>query len=198
MPSVIIVRLLAYNIMMKKKNAHIISLIKAGREDGFRAAVDLFGQRMYAFLLDITGSPEDAEELVNDAFINAFRNIDKYEAGKASFSTWLFRIAYNLAISHLRKHRILTIGIETIKEVAVPGNAIINEGTDDRLDTLSDAIAHLNPEERSIIHQYYYEQATIEDISFVIGQSASNTAVRLHRIRQKLKKIIESNYHHDR
>lgn len=183
---------------MKEKTAHILSLIKAGREEGFKAAVDLFGRRLHAFLLDITGSAEDAEELANDAFIKAFRSIDKYEADKASFSTWLFRIAYNLAVSHLRKHRIITIGIETIKEAVVPGNAIINEGTDDRLDIVGDAIAHLNPSERSIIHQYYYEQATIEEISFVIGQSASNTAVRLHRIRQKLKKIIESTYRHDR
>ena len=177
---------------MKDDTAHIVSLIKAGKHDGYRLILKLYSQRIHAFMLDVTGSQQDAEELVNDTFIRVFSSITRYDPSKASLYTWVMCIAHNIAISNLRKKkRPATVELEQIADTEIKDDDI----EDPRVMLLREAIGMLNPEDRSIIHQYYYDHTSVEDIAYIIGHSAGTTAVRLHRIRQKL---IETNQCYDR
>ncbi|MBD5178053.1 MAG: RNA polymerase sigma factor [Bacteroidales bacterium] len=179
---------------MKAETERIISLIKAGNQEGFQAAINIYGSRIHAFLLDITGSAPDAEELANDTFIKAFTNIHQYNPDKSRFDTWLFSIAHNSAISHLRKFRPQIVDIDSLKDNLTQSD--ISET--DLINILQRAIAMLPPDDRAVIHHFYYQKASLDDISRITGISPGNIAVRLHRIRRKLKDLIETINHHDR
>ena len=68
-------------------------------------ALETYGSYVWTQVIRLVSSVEDAEEVYQDVFIKAFRNIRKYERGKSSFQTWISRIAYNESISFLRRNR---------------------------------------------------------------------------------------------
>lgn len=179
--------------MMKESAEHIVSLIRAGKRKGFRLAIDAYWAQIRAFALDVTGNDYDADEVSDDTFIRAFSSISKFDPQKSAFSTWLMRIAHNTAISHLRKRRTETVPLECVPDT-VASLSPSDSMEDPRVSFLQNAIARLDHEDRSIIHQFYYEEYSIEDIAYVIGKTPGATAVRLHRIRQRLKSLIEDHY----
>src|SRR5689334_8215065 len=75
----------------------------AGR-DAFKTLFERYHRRAYALAFGVVRHPDDAMDVVQDAFIKAHKYLDKFE-GNSSFYTWLYRIVMNLAIDHLRKHR---------------------------------------------------------------------------------------------
>ena len=87
---------------MKNDELHIITSILAGKTERFSYFLDTYGQQIFTLIVRMVGSPEDAEELTQDTFMKAFRHLSDFN-GKSSFSTWLYRIAYNTALSSLRK-----------------------------------------------------------------------------------------------
>lgn len=87
---------------MKNDELHIITSILAGNTERFSYFLDTYGQQIFTLIVRMVGSPEDAEELTQDTFMKAFRHLSDFN-GKSSFSTWLYRIAYNTALSSLRK-----------------------------------------------------------------------------------------------
>ncbi|MDE5934683.1 MAG: RNA polymerase sigma factor [Muribaculaceae bacterium] len=179
---------------MKRNAEHIVSLIKAGKSKGFRLAIDVYWAQIRAFALDVTGNDYDADEVTDDTFIRAFSSISQFDPQKSAFTTWLMRIAHNTAISHLRKRRTETVPLECVPPDAIVSLSSHDNTEDPRISFLKNAIARLDHEDRSIIHQFYYEEYSIEDIAYVIGKTPGATATRLHRIRQRLKSLIENHY----
>src|SRR5207302_6410814 len=82
----------------------LVEASKRGDRDAFRTLFERYHRRAYALALGVVRNPDDALDVVQDAFIKAHKHLDKFE-GSASFYTWLYRIVMNLAIDHLRKHR---------------------------------------------------------------------------------------------
>jgi RNA polymerase sigma-70 factor (ECF subfamily) len=82
----------------------LVLAAQRGDRDAFKALFERHHRRAYALALGMVRHPDDALDIVQDAFIKAHRYLDKFE-GSASFYTWLYRIVMNLAIDHLRKNR---------------------------------------------------------------------------------------------
>lgn len=179
---------------MKENAEQIVSLIKAGKSKGFRLAIHAYWAQIRAFALDVTGNDYDADEVTDDTFIRAFSSISRFDPLKSAFTTWLMRIAHNTAISHLRKRHTETVPLECVPADTVASLSPYDSMEDPRVSFLQNAIARLDHEDRSIIHQFYYEEYSIEDIAYVIGKTPGATAVKLHRIRQHLKSLIENHY----
>ena len=87
---------------MNSKEMHIISSVLTGKTECFSYFLDAYGQQIFNLIVRMTGSPEDAEELTQDSFMKAFEHLSSFN-GNSSFSTWLYRIAYNTTLSALRK-----------------------------------------------------------------------------------------------
>ena len=127
--------------------------------------------------------------MLQDGFLNAFRHLNRYK-GECRFSTWIYRIAYNAAISATRKKKqeLLYIEENTINNVPddVADSVLARAEDEEQVDRLSRAIDQLNGEEKALITLFYYEEKSLEEIGEVLKISISNVKVRLHRTRKKI------------
>ena len=108
----------------------------------------------------------------------------------ASFSTWLYRIAYNEEISRKRKKKMEFLGIneQMVENYSEDDIEHSVNGLDDeeQKEMIDKVLSELPDEEATLIQLYYYNNLSIDEISQITGLSASNAKVRLHRIRKKL------------
>lgn len=174
---------------MDKKSAHIISLIKSRSTTGLRQASLAIGPRIFALAMEITGSKEEAQEVTSDVLIKIFNGIGSFDPDKAAFSTWMMRIAHNEAIARLRQRRSLPQTCE-LKGTLMEISHADNEGT--RLELVKEAIERCTMQERELINLYYYDNNSLKEISEITGVAAGTLAVRLRRIRLKIKPIYRA------
>jgi RNA polymerase sigma-70 factor (ECF subfamily) len=144
---------------------------------------------------------EDAEELSQDVFMKAFRNLQSFK-GESSFSTWLYRIAYNTAISEIRKKKweylaIEEAQIENVSEEEI-AKAMGLTDQNEQIKRLELAIEKLQPDDKALILLFYMEDKSIEEIGQISALSQSNVKTRLHRIRKKLFVILNEMEESDR
>ena len=86
---------------MHLEDAAAVARATAGDQDAFRELVDRHSRSVYRLAYRMTGSAADAEDVVQDTFVRAYRQLAKFEA-RSNFGTWLYRIGFNCAIDHLR------------------------------------------------------------------------------------------------
>lgn len=85
----------------------LVELLRAGDPGAFRTLVELNSARVYHVALKLLGDEQEAEDVLQETFLNAFKAIPRFE-GRSSLSTWLYRIAYNASLMRLRKRRQMT------------------------------------------------------------------------------------------
>ena len=173
----------------------LIQSIKSGDDNAFAILMEQYADQVYALVVRIIQQQEDAEELTQDVFIKAYEQMEGF-SGRSSFATWLYRIAYNSAISYVRRRRQPHLSIDEGRLSAVKDEELDEmEGnlSDSNIEALTNAIEQLDAEERALVTLFYYEQRPIAECAEIIHQSESNTKVRLHRIRKKLYIMITHN-----
>jgi RNA polymerase sigma-70 factor, ECF subfamily len=167
-----------------------------GRRDAFGELVTRYQARLYNAALRLVQSPDDAADVVQDAFLNAYQSLHSFK-GDAEFFTWLYRIAFNTAISLKRKKR-PSISLELHagepgidpddpSDYVKPGIAL--ERTEDERQ-LSDAIARLSPEHREVLLLKDIEGLKYEDIAVVLAVPIGTIRSRLHRARLELRDLL--------
>lgn len=175
-------------------DTYYIQKIQAGDTASFGYLVDKYERLVYSLIRKVVGSPEDAEELAQDAFVKAFRSLGSFK-GDCSFSTWIYRIAYNTALSEVRKKKLEFLAIDEMlltnvseEEVA---DALGHTDTSEQLDKLDIALSRIPPDERALITLFYMKEKTIEEVSFITGLTESNVKTKLFRIRKKLFVLLK-------
>ena len=173
---------------MENNESNIISRILSGKTNEFSYFLDKYGQSVYTLIAHIVNSECDAEELTQDTFMKAFDKLSSFN-GKSSFSTWIYRIAYNTAISFTRKRNIEVNVIDDSAWNLISDTEVdnaLNDDTEENLEKLQKALSRLLPEERMLIALFYEEEKNIQEIQQITNISESNIKVKLHRIRKKL------------
>ncbi|MDP4223196.1 MAG: sigma-70 family RNA polymerase sigma factor [Bacteroidota bacterium] len=172
-----------------------IEQVLEGKINAFSYLVDRHKDKAFNLAFRICGNSEEAEEIVQDAFLKAFRSLREFRK-KSSFSTWLYRIVYNTAISLLRSRKKGTLSIEEFPADAVDFlgiNRNEEEAVDDYRNSLVNfALQKISDEERGLITLYYYNDLDTTGISRITGISKSNVKVRLFRARKKMAEIIRN------
>jgi RNA polymerase sigma-70 factor (ECF subfamily) len=170
-----------------------IEQVLEGKVNAFSYLVEKHKDRAFNLALRICGNNEEAEEVAQDAFLKAYRSLRDFRK-KSSFSTWLYRIVYNTAISlvRTRKKGLLSIGEFPAEAVDFLGSGSNeDEAFDEYRDSLVNfALQKISDEERGLITLYYYNDLDIGEISRVTGINKSNVKVRLFRARRKMADII--------
>lgn len=170
-------------------DTYYIQRIQEGDTGAFACLLDRYSNPVYSLVLRIVRNREDAEELAQDVFLKVFRKLGTFH-GDSAFSTWIYRIAYNTAVSETRKKKREFLAIddsvlENVSEENLAGMFGKSEA-EGQLEQLDAALGQLPPDERALIGLFYMEEKSIDDIASVTGLSASNVKTRLHRIRKKL------------
>lgn len=132
---------------------------------------------------------QDAEEIVQDAFFKAYKAIDQFR-GKAKFSTWLYRIVFNTAIS---KSRLQQLRTEALQESSTEShdfteldNVLQKVLQQERRKYIKLALAKLDELDYAILTLYYYQEEPLKEISQSLNLETTYLKVRLHRARAKL------------
>lgn len=169
---------------MVSDEQRLIAQILDGHAEDFGYFLERYGQEAFAIVSRLVPQQEDAEELVQDAFVRAFNRLETF-GGRSSFSTWVCRIAYTTAVSWLRKQRIKYLSIDDNPHLT---DTEVDETLDDetRIDDLRRAIAQLKPDEQTLLQLYYFDNRPLADIAYILDVDAGTIATRLHRIRRKL------------
>ena len=176
---------------MKDDSSKIVRLLKKGSADGFRLVAETFGPRIFALTLQITGSRSEAEELTSDVLMKVFRNIDTFREDRGTLSAWILTIAHHSAVSAVRRLRPERITAELEENIPVSTE---DASETDEVALVGEAIDSLPAPDRALIHLRYYENYSLKDISEITGIAAATLAVRLKRLREKIKRYILSNH----
>jgi len=178
---------LCVKLKMRADDEDIIRQVLNGERSAYALLVDKYKDRVFSLALSIVRNRELAEEIAQDVFVKAYRSLDKFRK-KAGFSTWIYRITYNTAVSETRKKKYKTYSIENMEQPDDDPDK--KEEKEEQYRLLEKAVSALAPEEKLIITLYYFEEMKVEQISEITGLTVSNTKVKLFRIRNKLKEII--------
>ena len=167
----------------------LIARILDGHAEDYGYFLERYGGEVFAIVSRLVPNREDAEELTQDAFVRAYSRLDSF-IGRSSFSTWICRIAYTVAVSWLRKKRIKYLSIDDHPHAS---DAEVDEVLDDesRLEDLRRAISLLRPDEQMLLELFYFESRPLADIAYILDVEPGTIATRLHRIRRKLYSLMK-------
>ena len=153
--------------------------------------IDRYGREVFAQVVRLVAVTENAEEVYQDVFMKVFRNIGQYDAEKSSLRTWILRIAYNEAISFLRRKRMPMVyyedhdgEAERLSDAEVEDT--FGQPNPETVQLIRAALQHLPPDERAIVTMFYYEEMSLKDIAYVTESIPTTVASKLSRTRKKL------------
>lgn len=166
----------------------LIARCKAGDQDAHRQLYKLYSRAMYNVGLRITRSEEEAEDVLQEAFINAFRNIDSYR-GDASFGAWLKRIVVNKAINAVSRKKHDPIPDDDRWDVAEE-EAQAEYGDGLTVDRVKRCIDELPDGYRTVLSLYLLEGYDHQEIGEIMGISESTSKSQLNRAKSRLRELL--------
>lgn len=166
-----------------------VNQCRRGQTAAYAEIVKALRSSLLDFLYRMTRSREMAEDLGQEAFLRAFMRLDRFDERKASFSTWLFRIARNLCIDQFRKERHKWVSLDEgseFEETRIPGpRAAADEKNLNR--KIAAAIQELEPPHREVFILKEYEMMPLEEIAAIVDCPVGTVKSRLHRARAILQ-----------
>lgn len=153
----------------------------------------LYSRSMYNVGYRIVNNEEEAEDVLQEAFINAFNNMDSYR-GDATFGAWLKRIVINKAINHLSKRKTERIPDDDRWDVKDEEEVDELEGYPFTVEKVRQAIENLPDGYRSVLSLYLLEGYDHAEIGEILGVTESTSKSQFNRAKKKLKELLESAY----
>lgn len=176
-------------------DSDLIAAALRGDRLAFEGLVWRYQDRLYASMLQVTSSPEEAEDVVQDAFVRAFLKLDTFQ-NNSQFFTWLYRIAFNSALSRMRRRKGVTsldqaredVGKEPVDQIGGPDERMMR---DERVQMVQVALHRLSDDHRSILVLREMEDHPYELIAEILQISIGTVRSRLSRARTQLRLVLE-------
>ena len=162
----------------------LIDRILAGERNLYATLVDKHKSYAYTIAMKVLDNRSDAEEAAQDSFIKAFHYLKGFNR-QAKFSTWLYRIVFNTAISYKRKRKPVHQSIEN-SIIEYSERADQQTEQDDKQIYIVKAMDKLNEADRLAIHLFYIKEFSMEEVADMMGQNINTIKVRIHRARLRL------------
>ena len=176
--------------------AQLIDRALTGDRSAFTELVHRNQDRLFASMLQVTGSPDEAEEVAQEAFIRAFIKLDTFQRN-SQFFTWLYRIAFNTALTR-RRRRKARVSLDYCREANGLEVTDTADGVDEpmlrreRIKMVREAMHTLSEEHRSILVLREMEEHSYETIAEILEISIGTVRSRLSRARRQLKLALEA------
>ena len=172
----------------------------------FRQLAGRYAEQVLRMVARLIPSHEEAEEATQDALLEAFQSLARYDARQASFQTWLMRIAYHTALKHYRQHHKSVQFVEMERDDGENQSSWLDTIPDDETDVLLDdtdrvtlmerSIDMLKPDDQMLLNLYYFDNRPIREISCITEHDEGYLRSRLQWIRKRIAitiKTLESN-----
>ncbi len=185
-------------------DADVVVLAQQGREPAFRELIRRYERPVFSLIYRMVRDSTAAEDLAQDAFIKVLNHLDKYRP-EFKFSSWLFKIANNVAIDHLRRRQLDTISMDgsphasTASEIEASSFELADQA-ESPLDELAsrelgsaieEAIGDLRPEYRNCIMLRHVEGRSYEEIAATLDLPLGTVKTYIHRARHQLREALE-------
>jgi len=183
---------------MPQTDASAVALARDGDSDAFRALVDRHSRAVYRLAHRMTGNPQDAEDVVQETFLKAYRQLGRFES-RANFGTWLHRIAVNCSIDLIRgrKHQEMGQDANDLE--------LLDSGDDQRVDPSPErlmlssevqervgrAMGGLTAMERAAFVLRHFEGQSIDEISKALGLKTNAAKHSIFRAVRKMRLALE-------
>lgn len=176
---------------------------RAGSADAFRELVRRFERPIYSLIFRMVQDPTTAEDLAQEVFVKAYRKLETYDPSR-KLSSWLFKIAHNTTIDHLRRGGVETVPLEAARDGddgAGLSAVLPDEGVEspaaaaerrDLAKSLERAIGRLRPEYRESVLLFYLHGASYQEICEATGLPLGTVKTNLHRARKQLAQEMTS------
>ena len=187
---------------MSESDAVAVARARSGDSEAFRQLVERHSRSVYKVAFRVTGRAEDAEDVVQETFLKAYRQLDRFEE-RASFGTWLHRIAWNCSVDLLRARpkREQAEETDTLEQLGSSSNATATSSaspTPERLmasaevsDRIKLAMGRLSPLERAAFVMRHYEGRTIDEISRALDIRENAAKHSIFRAVRKMRVALE-------
>lgn len=179
-------------------DSEIISRVLRGETQHFAELVKRYQNFVFSIIIRYTESREDAEEIAQDTFVKAYRNLADFR-GESKFSTWLYTIANTTCLTFVRKKKLAIHSLDNdhVFELADTGESSFRADQIEqksRAQMLHHAIQLLSPDDARIITLFYKGEQSLEEIGQIMGIEPNTVKVKLHRARARLKKKLEEHF----
>ncbi len=172
----------------------LIARARSGDTEAFHLIFDRYSRPVLSFIYDLTGESEAAEELMQETFVRAYRNLGTLRAD-ARLSTWLFGIAKNVSREYGRARRRASRKVElddaAVTELAdagmPPDDSLINKELNS---VIRDALSRLDEDKRLVFTLKIFQQQSYEEIAAITGFSVAKLKTDLHRARHEMRRLI--------
>ena len=153
--------------MKFRDDSYYITQVLHGNTNAFSFLVEKHKRMAYTLALRLVQVPEDAEDVAQDSFVKAFQALDNFK-GESKFSTWLYKIIYNISIARLRKKQLKAVQIDDEQnrnfDVSETDDFLTRLTTEEQNAILRYAIDQLPAEEKALITLYYMNDSCIKEI----------------------------------
>jgi RNA polymerase sigma-70 factor (ECF subfamily) len=185
-------------------DADVVRLAQQGREPAFRELVRRYERPVFSLVYRMVRDREVAEDLAQDTFVKVLNHIDRYSP-EFKFSSWLFKIANNVAIDHLRRRRLDTVSIDgapdatsaseveasTIQLAAEQESPLEELASRELGSAIERAIGALRPQYRACIMLRHVEGRSYEEIAATLDLPLGTVKTYIHRARHELRRALE-------
>lgn len=179
----------------KEDDIAIIQAVLQGRQVAFATLVERYRSYVFTLVLRYVPERELAEELAQDVFVKAYRNLSAYR-GESKFSTWLYTIVHTTCLSHMRKKGSGMV-LPGEEKIALLQDAMEHDTPMSKLEQSSKrryidaAIRQLPEADAQVLSLFYIGEQSVEEVAAITGITTANVKVRLFRARQRLKDILD-------
>jgi RNA polymerase sigma-70 factor (ECF subfamily) len=185
---------------MEVEAGSAVERARSGDSDAFRLLVEQHSRAVFRLAFRMTGNEQDAEDVVQETFLRAYRQLDKYEA-RSSFATWLYRIASNYSLDLIRmrkRHEEKRERGSKAEERDILQTIPVNAPGPDRIAhsnqvqaRVNEALDELSDQERTAFVLRHFEGLSIDEIGETLGTGTNATKHSIFRAVQKLRRSLE-------
>lgn len=171
---------------MKQNEQELIAQAIDGNDEAYAALVDRYKEGLYRHCFKFMRDEDEAEDIAQEAFIKAYLHLDRYDP-KFRFSTWLYKIATNLALMHLRKRRSVRMDEDELDKVpsGLPGTDALARNRE-----LNEAVEALPLRHRTVVSMYYWQGKSYLEIAKHMGTSVGSVKSWMSRAKKQLKEVL--------
>lgn len=177
----------------KDRDIDLMNRLKEGDQSAMQVLYNRHYQRIYRFIIRQIRDEMMAEDILNDVFLDCWRQAQKFE-GRSAVSTWLTAIAFNKSISYLRKRKEAQIGegqAEAIMDEADSPQTLLMK--DDKGSMIRDAMDELSSDHKAVIDLAYYHEMGVREIAEILDVPQNTVKTRLFHARKKLHEVLKEN-----